>query len=841
MAPTPAVSRDRGLLVLASVLFFLSGAAGLAYEVVWFRRFAHAWGSSPLALGSVVASFLLGLGLGARVLGGLAARVPNPLLWYGLAEIAVAALALLVPLETAALQGLAAAIYPAVEGAPVARALLAFAATFLVLGPPCFLMGGTLPLLVRRLGGPDARDRTAWLYAVNTLGAAAGCALAGFLLLPSLGLAVSNLLAAGTSAAAGLAAVAAAGGPGAFRSLRPLLLPCPAPAAGDPPPGRPDRAVEGAALLVGAAALLLQVAWTRELSLVLGGSTYAFTAAVLVVLVGIGAGSLLHHLRAPAWTDPRRTVPWVLLAFAASVWAGQAFVPDLCAMAGAAHDLRATQGWNAVVSAAAAAALELAPSAALGMLFPLLVARADRAGGGVARAAGRVYAANSLGAILGALGGTLWVVPAAGTAGAAGVAVLLGALGASLASAWRPRRAALPAAAAALAALVAAGGASRPHDPRLTNAGLYLYGYRTAEVLLEGGKVVLHREGPACTVTVLQDRDRYLSLRVNGKVDASTGSDMETQLGLAYLPRFLRPRAERILVVGFGSGTTAGASLLFPGTRVTCCEIEPGVLEAAPLFADWNHSPHRSDRFRAVVDDGRAFVQGSRERFHLIVSEPSNPWIAGVSSLFTREFYAAARARLEEGGLLAQWVQAYSFAPADFAIVVRTVRSEFRHAALLRVDDYDSILVGSDAPILPGAEGLEETQRLVDSLPEVRADLVRWMDTADVRSLLLRSLLLDDAGVLRLLATDGPGGIHTDANLRLEFDTPLRLFGTVSRLPEVVRSLVAAAEPRDFRARYEAWGCGEGQDVAVRTMAELYEEHGFKDRGKAVREVLSGR
>src|SRR5262249_34384481 len=151
-------------------------------------------------------------------------------------------------------------------------------------------------------------------------------------------------------------------------------------------------------------------------------------------------------------------------------------------------------------------------------------------------------------------------------------------------------------------------------------------------------KVLSFQEGAACSVLVAEDGD-FRSLRVNGKVDASNTGDMDTQLGSAYIPRFLNPDARKVLIIGYGSGTTAGASLLFPDAEVKCCELEPAVYAASRFFADINHSPEKSPRFTAIFDDGRNYLQGSQEKFDFIISEPSNPWIAGLANLFTQEYY----------------------------------------------------------------------------------------------------------------------------------------------------------------------------------------------------------
>ena len=193
------VGREAGSLVLISLLFFVSGAAGLIYEVVWFKRFSHVWGSSALSAAAVLASFLLGLGLGAGFVGRFADRARNPLRLYGLCEIGIAVLALLVPYGIRFLERGVALVHPLSEDRPLLGALIRSLATFAVIGPPCILMGGTLPLLVRELTPPGRKlGRSAGvLYGMNTLGGAAGAYLAGFHLLPALGLLASNSIAAG--------------------------------------------------------------------------------------------------------------------------------------------------------------------------------------------------------------------------------------------------------------------------------------------------------------------------------------------------------------------------------------------------------------------------------------------------------------------------------------------------------------------------------------------------------------------------------------------------------------------------------------------------------------------
>jgi len=805
------VSRGRGLGA-GVALFFISGATGLAYEILWFRRFSHIWGASTLAMGAVVASFLLGLGVGAHLLGARADRLGTPLRGYAWCELGIGLLALLIPYECGVLSAFTGALHPALHGIPVLYTLVRCLLTFAVIGPPCILMGGTFPLLVRQFVSGQVGPTAGLLYAANTIGAALGCYVAGFHLLPWLGLSGTNALAAGLNLA-----VAA----GAFLLARRLRRTEDAPA--EPAPAPPTTwtpaapALRTAAALTGLAALLLQMVWTRQLCVLLGGSTYALTATLFVILLGIGLGSLLFRAAIPRIADPARAAGWTLGLLALSAGATKLLVHPLTIAVGLSGSLRSLGLGNAAVCVAASAAIEFVPSVAMGFLFPLLVHLTRRGAADAGRAVGGVYAWNTMGSIFGAAATAPLGLALLGAPLTLGVGLSLYLVSALLLLPLRGRGA-VPVLAGVL--LLSAGGialAARKLDPRITDQGMYMYGYRDPEKR----NILYFKEGASCNVTVTEHFiDRALA--VNGKVDATSEGDMDMQLGIAFLPRFLRPASKDVLVIGYGSGTTSGASLLFPGTRVTCCEIEPAVYAASEFFSKTNHTPERNPDFSIVFDDGRSHLQGSPKTWDLILSEPSNPWLAGVASLFTREFYAVCRARLNPQGVLAQWIQLYSFSEAEYALVIRTVTSSFRHAALLRVSGSDTILLASDSPILPDRAGIDAAQKLVDSNPDIAADLRQHLEGDDVRSLLLNKLLLDDAGLRQFASRSRDTGVNTDLNLRLEFDAPLRLFNSdlnpeVDMGPEILGAVQGAWLARMI----DEWGCTKAQMPGLRSLASL--------------------
>lgn len=808
------------LSLAASALFFVSGGTALAYQVIWFKRFAHLWGSSSLAMAGVVAGFLLGLGLGARVLGAWADRVRSPLRVYGLCELGIALLALAVPHELEALQGATASFYGWLQPHPLLHTLVRFLAAFLVLGPPCMLMGATLPLLVRQFvvsSGGLARA-TGWFYAINTAGAAAGCYLTGFHLLPIFGLAATHVGAVALNALVGTTAivlgrpsgegvVADAGGGGAGA---PLDLPF---------------GVRLAALTTGAAALMLQMVWMRQLALLLGGTTYAFTAVVLVVLVGIGLGSLLLRLFFDARGPGLRLFTAVAVALVLTALAGQLALPSLAEHAGAVRQRRIDPGFNALLCVGTSVALELLPSLAAGVLFPLLVHFTGARHGAAGRAVGRVYAWNTAGTTLGGVLPNLILFPLVGTRATGALALGLYLVAPLLLAGFGALRARLFGFGAWILAWIAVPLVLSRPTPEL-QWGLYIYGPEALPVL-RARATLFHSEGSSCDVTVTEYEGNR-SLQVNGKTDASThAGDQSTQLGTGYLPRLLRPDARELCVIGYGSGATVGASLLFPMTeRLDCLEIENGVFAASEYFESINHRPGSFPAFHAIVDDGRSHVQATSRTYDLILTEPSNPWMAGISNLFTREFYESARDRLRSGGLLAQWIQTYALSFAEYEMIVRTMTEVFPNCGVLWLDEGNTMILASFAPILPAPEALDRVQAAIDGNETIRADLSTYFQLTDARSLLLQHMFLGEEDVVAWMEAAPDARLNTDWNMRLEFDAPLHLFAYDERSPgHRLSSEVMTRSGEAFQRRlFDAIGGGPGQadGLASRTRVLAY-------------------
>ncbi len=550
--------RTRAFETSATLYFVASGACALVYEVLWFKRFAHVWGSSSLAMASVVASFLAGLGLGAWLIGARADRMSRPLFAYGLCEFGIALWAVCVPLVSPWCARIAALATPALEDHPLALTSVRVATTFLAIAPACLLMGATLPMLVRWLAvqGSSVGRASAWLYAFNAGGAALGAWVAGFHLLPAIGLDGTNFATAAGSALIGVLALLTDRAQ-ARSASQPIEQASPAQVTienrvGSEAPA-PAMAVNAAALLAGFGALTLQMLWGREMALLVGPTTYAFTALVVVFIAGLALGSLCFALFGDQFGTPQRWIAIAALLVVLGTLCGRLLEPSLAELAGTLRDQRASLVFNAALCSGMSAALVLVATFAMGIFFPALIALlgsgATRAGASV----GRIYAWNTLGSIAGALSAFTLLVPWIGTQATTMIALFcyVAALILALAPRWNGREAELGLAVAALALIIAPW---RSDDVRATNLGSYLYAEGTDSLRGDRARVLFFEEGASANVMALEvDADesnrgappRIKNLRVNGKVDASNWEDMPMQLGAAYFPLLLRPALRR--------------------------------------------------------------------------------------------------------------------------------------------------------------------------------------------------------------------------------------------------------------------------------------------------------
>jgi spermidine synthase len=756
-------------------LFALSGALSLVYEILWLRSLILIFGATTFAVSAVLTAFMGGLALGSFVLGRHADRFRRPGFVYGVMEIGIGLYALLVPFFFGALVPFYRFVWERYEPSFTTFSLLKFACALGVLLIPTTLMGGTLPVLSRFVAnrGEGVSRRIGMLYAVNTAGAVVGTAAAGFLLLPRLGMTRALWVAAAGNMALGLVAIVAFGRQAPVR--QPLTRSEPVLRFA----GR-QRLILGGIAASGAVAMVFEVAWTRVIGLVIGGSVYSFTTMLTTFLVGLAVGAAcVARVADRTRMDPARLMGLLMTGTGLTAFLTLLAFHELPYLF--AVGMRRWQGSEQVLGMrfAIAFAVMLLPTVLLGGLFPAAVracvADTERLG----EAVGRAYAINTLGTIVGSALAGFVLLPAFGARAAIlGAIVTELALGALLlatgSSRFRWLQAAAVLATAALVPAIAPG-----WDALVMNSGMYLYANDIKDTsrrafndyLTEHGAELLYaRDGATSSIIVVREREvDNTFLATNGKVDASTRIDLQTQLLLAHLPLLLAPEAREVLVVGLASGITAGAVLTHPVSRVTAVEIEPAVLEASEFFREYNNDALRDPRTRVILDDARNRLLVDRMRYDVIISEPSNPWITVASNLFTREAWDLVRERLTPGGIFCQWIQLYGIQPEDLKALLRTFHDVFPEIAVFTtIKGSDLAVIGSARPLRFSPEGLSARMR---DLP-VAVDLARIgvRTPAD----LLSYFDFGTAGVERLLG-EGEGPTNTDDNARIEFATPRSL------------------------------------------------------------------
>lgn len=793
-------SIPRGVLAAILLCFFLSGAAGLAYQVAWGKALGLIFGHTVYAIATVLAVFMGGLAAGSAYLGRWSESRARPVALYGWIELVIAVAGAMSLVGLAAVRTLYLAAYDSVAGSAPALLALRFAGAAVVLLAPTFLMGGTLPILVRGLtrSSSELGARVSRLYWVNTAGAVAGTLAAGFLLLPLLGLRLTVATAVALNTVAGLIALS-------LDRLMPATLPPPAPAAEQHSSDSPSGFLIAGFAVVGATAIVYEVGWTRLLAITLGSSTYAFTLMLATFLAGIVLGSLLFERWSARGGEPTLATfahTQTLTALAATAFLIffqklPEIVPPI---------LRATgESFAGLILAqfVTSAAAMLPAAVVFGFNFPVvtvLIAGRPETSGRYAAAVGKAYAANTLGAIAGAVSAGFWLVPRMGAFRTVALAAAANLVLAAVLHLRRPessgrRRFVLVVPAVLLVVVLGGAFSGAFYNRALAMFGTVLYWdyYNTRMTLAEMAgttDVVFAEDGLNASVAVVRTED-YVALRTNGKVDASN-NDLLTQLLSGHLGAVFHPAPKRVLVIGFGSGMTVSAVARHAEVeRIDCVEIEPGVIHASAHLERLHRGVLRDPRLRIVLDDARNFLLTTRETYDLIISEPSNPWIAGVASLFTDEYYREARARLRPGGLFVQWVQAYALFPADLRMIFATFLPHFPQVTLWRAESPDLLLLGQT-----------EVQPLrLDRLHALWTNQGIREDFGDLHVQepegLLAYHLLDDAD-LRRLARGAPR--NTDNHTRLEYSAPRALLtaGLDTRNRARLREYRSAALPREI-------------------------------------------
>jgi predicted membrane-bound spermidine synthase len=828
--PEPA-QPPRGAFLLLLVIFFISGVSGLVYQVVWTRRLFLTLGATSLAVATILTAFMSGLALGSLIAGRLIDRRSDPLRLYVLLEVGIGIYGALTPWLFDAAEGLFRMILSRVDIALWPSFLLRFAMAFAILLVPTALMGATLPVLsrqvVERLGHIGRRLGT--LYGINTLGAAAGVVLTGFIFITTLGIRGTTWLAAGLNAfvafmAWGLDKALRDAARASSGSGSPISAPAASTASPEPPaPPPPEReagvrargrhaGILAIAALGGFASFLYELGWTRVLTLVLGGAVQAYSIMLATFLVGLALGSVLLCRRIDRSRD--------LFLFYAVIEglvaiSSLAVLPLFGELPWASIRIFSAVGDSYAMMTAAGFGvcflMMIVPTLLIGVTFPVLAALYARDLTSLGRRIGEVYFANTAGGIVGSFAGGFLIMPWLGMEQTliaaslvnAGCAVLAAFLGTS------PRRRQALTAGATLAAvglLLAAhpldakrpivelprvadapqpppgwpsafrgacqrcgapawlpdpppvGGAPLPYqafcsscvaeerrwqaeelrtaprwfwDPRVMTSGVHTYARlyasspdgRALRRRIDENRLLFYEEGLNCVVTVtsIVKFPGNRSLQINGKTDASNLDDFPTEILLAGLPLLLHPDPKEVLVIGLGSGITAGAATRYDEVkRIDAVEIEAAVARGALQFArdhgdvlpdPGRRPPHPGHpKLRLLIQDARQHCAVTPSRYDVVISEPSNPWMSGPSHLFTLEHFRNLKRVLKDDGIALQWMHSYSMSPDLVYSIVKTYRAVFDHVLVMAYGQRpgDLFLIGASRPIafdLPRMKG----------------------------------------------------------------------------------------------------------------------------------------
>jgi spermidine synthase len=708
----------RRFLPLLLVLFAASGCSALVYEIVWFQLLQLVIGSSAVSLGVLLGTFMGGMCLGSLASPRLLSPRHHPFAVYALLELGIGAIGIAVLFGMPYVDH----IYVQAAGNGLPGILLRGAVCAACLLLPTMLMGATLPAIARWIEAtPQGISWLGLFYGGNIAGAVFGCLLTGFYLLRVHDMATATYVAATLNAAVALLSLGLA--------TRTPHRPHPVETAG-PRSGAVlgSWLVYVAIALSGSSALAAEVIWTRLLSLMLGATVYTFSIILAVFLVGLGIGSSLGSLLARATLRPGILLGVCQFLLAGAItWTAYMLANSLPYWP--IDPSLSRSPWLDFQLDLARCLWAVLPAACLwGASFPLALAACAAPGQDPGRLVGGVYAANTVGAILGALGASLVLIPWLGTQHAQQVLVGLAATATLLTvvpSLWPQRKTTwtdrehslykLQMAGALLVAMCLVApmivlGRSVPAIPwELVAYGRYLATHD------EGWQKLYMGEGMNSSVAVTQLGSGVRNFHVSGKVEASSEpEDMRLQRLLGHLPALLHPKPSSVLVVGFGAGVTSGSFVVYPDVeRIVICEIEPLVPPAvAPHFATENYDVVHDPRVEIVYDDARHYVLTTPRKFDIITSDPIHPWVKGSATLYTKEYFEQCKRHLNPGGLITQWVPLYESNLQVVKSEIATFFDVFPHGTIWSNDHYgegyDLVLLGQAEPLKIDADELQE-------------------------------------------------------------------------------------------------------------------------------------
>ena len=776
------------LKILIVLLFSLSGICGLIYEVAWSKYLALFIGSTAYSHMIVLATFMGGLALGAFYWGKFADKSSNQLKLYGILEIAIGIYCFAYPIIINLAENFFINTATSMNGASNQVGLIAlkFILSFFTLIVPTFFMGGTLPILTKFLTKniADAGKDVATLYYINSLGAVIGSAIAGFFLIQWLALDGAVWSAASLNILIGLAAVFLA----KFIKIDVPSKTIIAESEQKPTQHFSQKTVRLAvitAALSGFIAMLYELTWIRLLSNILGSSTYSFTVMLIAFISGITLGSWIVSLIIKKVKNLVMLLGICQFGTAISMILTLPLYERLPYYLLKITTLITNRPGNFPIFLGCeflfCFMIMILPTTFSGMSLPVASRIASNDIRLLGKSIGGVFSINTVGTVIGALATGLIFIPTMGVKLSIEIGVLLnGLLGltilfidAKLTSRWRIGY-------AIFFILIAM--TYRIQFPTwnkfISIAGVFRTfflgdpgSFEDFKKVGEGERKILwYKEGVNANVAVTENPIRdtvQRSLVINGKADASTISDLQNQVLVSQIPLMLLPDSGAALVIGLGSGITCGSALRHSLRSLDCVEIASEVAECNYYFATENYDILRNPRVKLYIDDAITYLKITPKKYNFIISEPSNPWIAGIGNLFSQEFFELCKKRLEPGGVLTQWFHAYDINDKIFEIVLCTISRSFPFITVWKVSDADIIILASMSPITLNFDAMERKMKF----PPIAADLSR-VGIYDVPALLSTQIVSARNNTFAFRQSD----LNTEKRPLLEFMAPKSLF-----------------------------------------------------------------
>ncbi len=713
----------------ALFLFFFSGFSALIYEIIWARMLTFVFGTSIEAISAVITAFMFGLALGSYFAGRHADFIRRHLTAYAITEFFIGLSGLALYFLITNIPVFIKFFHPHEAGSEgLLFTLTIYLLNFIIIAIPTTLMGATLPLICKHYirSNKSIGLGIGMLYGINTFGAVMGTLFCGFILIPYLGIWKTNLFAVLINFLLGISAYSLARldrrrkvisikevTQKTMRHITPALS--------------ADRALVLAAfLLSGFAAMAYEVTWTKLLIMIIGNSVYAFSSILVVFLLGLALGSLLIARYVDRIKDLFLCFALLEIFISLYIAVSLPFADRLPLLFQYLYNRWFTDFFSIeLITFFIVAVMIFVPTLLMGAIFPVVNRIISSRFLSLGSDIGTSYSVNTIGGIFGAILAGFYFIPALGVEKTmimiisfnlfAGAALFIKAE--SLQPAYK------------MGSILAMGVLFTLYtnllpewNKNFLNSGVYVYAslYKQnikeseLENVLDGAfKLVYYKEGKFGTVAV---RDgKYRALQVNGKTEGGTGpADMRTQIMVAALPLMHGNHAKNVAMIGLGTGVSLGVAERFPIKKIDCIEISPDVIEASHFFDKVNHRALNSPKLNMILADGRNFFTYTEKKYDVIISEPSNPWITGVSNLFTLDFFKIARERLNKNGIMAQWVQLYSLDTRELKVLMHTFQKAFPHVSVWMFSPSDMIMLGSVDNNLSDFSGMEQAFAIPD-------------------------------------------------------------------------------------------------------------------------------